>query len=253
MAHKGTGHFSQLIWQKTTDFGIGRAMLKKNGRYCTVVVARYYPKGNIREEFADNVRQGGYSDQTCEKLENELNKKADFEECNLKESKSKQLGKFIEEDINKALANVGKFELKKPVNISKEREKARLNYEIHKVTEIINRLEKEYPNKNSPQSMEDGLSHTGGFIGPQKVKGEGVGSIEKANGENIGEVNNGAISTGFSKAFSDLGGTGSPVVVYHGVTGFFESKISCYFLICCILNVYLMKILAQTANLLTNK
>ena len=231
VVQKGTGHFSQLVWQKTTDFGIGRAMLKKNGRFCTVVVARYFPKGNIKDEFTENVKQGGYSDRTCENFARELNKKTDLGQCDLKEEKNKQLGKFIETDVNNAIKNAGKIKLSKPMNMTKEKEKARLNYEIQKVTEIINRLEKDGSSKTSAQNLAEDLSHAGALVASENGKSGGFHRLDKQSGESAVKANNGAITTGNRVGFSDLGGTGSPVIVYHGVTGFFESKLSLPFIV----------------------
>ncbi len=45
------GHFSQLVWKGTQKVGFGYA--SKNGR--TIVVANYYPAGNVINRFAENV------------------------------------------------------------------------------------------------------------------------------------------------------------------------------------------------------
>jgi hypothetical protein len=47
-----TGHFTQLIWKGTTDVGFGRAK-GKDGSY--IMVAKYYPAGNVQNEFERNV------------------------------------------------------------------------------------------------------------------------------------------------------------------------------------------------------
>ena len=199
-------------------------MLKKNGRYCTVIVARYYPKGNIQKEFADNVKLGAYSDQTCENLAKELSTKTEFKDCNMQADKNKKLAKFIQQDVNNALANTGRIQLKQPVNVSREREKARLNHEIQKVTEIINRLEKESSNQGLTNVLEGSSPNTGAFSASDNVQGEVVTSTGSAKGKGSSLLANAAGHKAINSAFSDLGGTGSPVIVYHGVTGFFEGK-----------------------------
>lgn len=46
------GHFTQMIWKESNEFGI--AMVKgKNGK--TYVVANYNPKGNFIGQFINNV------------------------------------------------------------------------------------------------------------------------------------------------------------------------------------------------------
>lgn len=47
-----TGHFTQIVWKKTTDVGFGRAKAK-DGSY--LMVAKYFPAGNIPGEFTENV------------------------------------------------------------------------------------------------------------------------------------------------------------------------------------------------------
>ena len=47
-----TGHFTQLIWKGTTDVGFGRA--KGQDGSC-IYVAKYYPAGNIQNEFELNL------------------------------------------------------------------------------------------------------------------------------------------------------------------------------------------------------
>ena len=48
---KDTGHFTQLVWKKTTQVGFG--FISDNKKSCGV--ALYYPAGNCIGEFADNV------------------------------------------------------------------------------------------------------------------------------------------------------------------------------------------------------
>ena len=48
------GHFTQLVWSKTREIGIGCAR-SENGDGLTYVVARYWPPGNILKNFEENV------------------------------------------------------------------------------------------------------------------------------------------------------------------------------------------------------
>lgn len=48
-----TGHFTQLVWVGTEEFGMGMAVAP-DGR--NVVVGRYFPPGNIVGQFKENVR-----------------------------------------------------------------------------------------------------------------------------------------------------------------------------------------------------
>lgn len=49
-----SGNFSQLVWNKSRNMGIGTA---GNGKDGTFVVAVYDPPGNVIGEFEDNVRR----------------------------------------------------------------------------------------------------------------------------------------------------------------------------------------------------
>ena len=51
-----TGHFAQLVWVGTEEFGMGMAVAP-DGR--NIVVARYVPPGNIVGQFKENVRPRG--------------------------------------------------------------------------------------------------------------------------------------------------------------------------------------------------
>ncbi|UJR25720.1 hypothetical protein I4U23_007071 [Adineta vaga] len=51
----GTGHFTQLVWASTTDFGIGIACTNNN-KSC-YIVANYSPAGNIQNQFPSNVKK----------------------------------------------------------------------------------------------------------------------------------------------------------------------------------------------------
>lgn len=47
----GTGHFTQVVWQGSTDLGIGVG----SGKTGTYVCANYYPAGNMEGDFDENV------------------------------------------------------------------------------------------------------------------------------------------------------------------------------------------------------
>ena len=49
----GTGHFTQIVWQESTELGIGKA---KGGDGKIIVVARYRPPGNVINHFQNNVK-----------------------------------------------------------------------------------------------------------------------------------------------------------------------------------------------------
>lgn len=47
-----SGHFTQVVWKGSSEFGIGKAKDSKGRVY---VVANYFPAGNFIGRFADNV------------------------------------------------------------------------------------------------------------------------------------------------------------------------------------------------------
>lgn len=51
----GTGHFTQLIWKATTQVGTGFALSSDSLKI--IVVANYYPAGNVQGGFVANVLQ----------------------------------------------------------------------------------------------------------------------------------------------------------------------------------------------------
>lgn len=59
------GHFTQVVWKDSKEFGIGRAAEMHNGLLCTYIVARYRPAGNFINEFAENVPRGNFHSQQC--------------------------------------------------------------------------------------------------------------------------------------------------------------------------------------------
>ena len=58
---RGTGHFTQVVWKKSVELGIGKAVL---GR-CTYVVGRYKPAGNVLNNFRKNVAKGSFKTSYC--------------------------------------------------------------------------------------------------------------------------------------------------------------------------------------------
>ena len=58
-----TGHFTQLVWKRSTKLGIGfaRGSYTFSGKRfdnCLFVVARYKERGNVEGAFAQNVEKG---------------------------------------------------------------------------------------------------------------------------------------------------------------------------------------------------
>ncbi|XP_063966192.1 uncharacterized protein LOC129278036 [Lytechinus pictus] len=49
---QGTGHFSQVVWKSSKEFGIGKA-ISKDGK--VIVVGNYKPAGNMAGNFPENV------------------------------------------------------------------------------------------------------------------------------------------------------------------------------------------------------
>ena len=49
----GTGHFTQVVWVKSTELGVGKAQRQSGG---TVLVFRYSPPGNYLGQFPENVK-----------------------------------------------------------------------------------------------------------------------------------------------------------------------------------------------------
>ncbi|XP_064463895.1 Golgi-associated plant pathogenesis-related protein 1-like [Ornithodoros turicata] len=52
LLHVQAGHFSQMVWLRSTDFGVGRASTRQGK---IIAVAMYKPAGNIIGEFHHNV------------------------------------------------------------------------------------------------------------------------------------------------------------------------------------------------------
>jgi hypothetical protein len=49
-----TGHFTQLVWQNTTDVGCGRRLCGEKGWY---LVCEYWPVGNVEGQYEDSVME----------------------------------------------------------------------------------------------------------------------------------------------------------------------------------------------------
>lgn len=49
---KGTGHFTQVVWKGSKEFGIGKAITKDNK---VIIVGQYKPAGNLLGTFHENV------------------------------------------------------------------------------------------------------------------------------------------------------------------------------------------------------
>ena len=60
--HRAVGHFTQIVWKKSLELGIGRSYKGD----CTYVVARYKPPGNYFGREPENVFKGTYDSSFCE-------------------------------------------------------------------------------------------------------------------------------------------------------------------------------------------
>ncbi|KAI9585798.1 hypothetical protein GQX74_001645 [Glossina fuscipes] len=82
--HSSTGHFTQVVWKKTKQLGVGRATKDRT----TVVVCNYEPHGNVIDHFAENVPQVGGTilkeEQPIKKPEDIAREASQFEEQCLK-------------------------------------------------------------------------------------------------------------------------------------------------------------------------
>ena len=56
----GTGHFTQVVWKGSTELGIGRAEVERDGMKCAYIVGRYRPAGNIIGDYPQNVVKGSF-------------------------------------------------------------------------------------------------------------------------------------------------------------------------------------------------
>ena len=56
----GTGHFTQVVWKGSTELGIGRAEVERDGMKCAYIVGQYRPAGNIIGDYPQNVVKGSF-------------------------------------------------------------------------------------------------------------------------------------------------------------------------------------------------
>lgn len=57
----GTGHFTQMVWTKSTELGVGYHDRKnEDGLVCRTTVARYNPAGNEGGVFQKMVKKGSF-------------------------------------------------------------------------------------------------------------------------------------------------------------------------------------------------
>lgn len=63
-----TGHFTQVVWSDSKEFGIGKATGQQNGMPCVFVVGRFKPSGNYKGEYKKNVFKGTFDPSYCDKL-----------------------------------------------------------------------------------------------------------------------------------------------------------------------------------------
>jgi len=55
VAKGATGHFTQVVWKGSVKLGIGKATGKVDDWFCTWVVGRYSPVGNVQGQYRNNV------------------------------------------------------------------------------------------------------------------------------------------------------------------------------------------------------
>ena len=60
-----TGHFTQMVWRKSEELGVGVATGTKHGLECTYIVARYRPAGNVYGQYSENVLKGTFDESFC--------------------------------------------------------------------------------------------------------------------------------------------------------------------------------------------
>uniref|UniRef100_A0A1A9VV03 SCP domain-containing protein n=1 Tax=Glossina austeni TaxID=7395 RepID=A0A1A9VV03_GLOAU len=82
--HANTGHFTQVVWKKSKQLGVGRATKDRT----TIVVCNYEPQGNVVDHFPENVPQVGgqvlKEERPLRKSEDVVREESEFEEQCLK-------------------------------------------------------------------------------------------------------------------------------------------------------------------------
>ena len=82
-AQKGTEEFTQLVWKGTLKMGIAYITKKKpNGFFCTYVVAKYKPAGNIPGKNGENIKKGTFHPLMCFSLNTIASSTADNKDGN---------------------------------------------------------------------------------------------------------------------------------------------------------------------------
>ena len=59
---ESNGHFTQLVWQNTTDVGCAVIQCDSDSVKGAYLVCEYYPPGNVKDEFKWNVGKPGISE-----------------------------------------------------------------------------------------------------------------------------------------------------------------------------------------------
>ena len=66
--NKNTRSFTQVVWKKSKELGVGHAVTRKEHTICTYAIAIYEPNGNIIGNFSENVLQGSFkAEKYCQK------------------------------------------------------------------------------------------------------------------------------------------------------------------------------------------
>lgn len=62
-------HFTQLVWEASTELGIGMSEGRVGEYTCVFVVGRYRKKGNSHGAFQKNVPKGSFTRSICSLLD----------------------------------------------------------------------------------------------------------------------------------------------------------------------------------------
>ena len=74
----GTGHFTQVVWKKSTVLGIGRFEIEeetvaadgtKFKMQCAYIVGRYKPAGNMMGSYPTSVSKGNFNPSYCNSVQ----------------------------------------------------------------------------------------------------------------------------------------------------------------------------------------